>query len=149
MQPPISSPQARGPFRQLSTRLILLFSSTARGTGRSCLSLQLQRESNSTALPRAPNMTKEIVDNYWPGEGIIAQGLPVSHTLVCLHSYNLYLCTYICCRVEKNEMTLWEKMLCSSLLLPGLDFIYLTLILGVSTKYYCCLQKLCFSPGEE
>lgn len=36
---------------------------------------------------RAPNLTEEMVDNYWPGEGIIAQGLSVSHTLVCLHSY--------------------------------------------------------------
>lgn len=35
MQSPISSPQARGPFRQLNTRLILLLSSTAQGTGRS------------------------------------------------------------------------------------------------------------------
>lgn len=87
MQSPISSHQARGPFRQLNRRLILLFSSTARGTGRSCLSLQLQRESNSTALPCAPNLMEEMVDNYWPGEGIIAQGLPVSHTLAWLHSY--------------------------------------------------------------
>lgn len=30
---------------------------------------------------------KETADNYWPGEGIIAQGLPLSHTAVRLHSH--------------------------------------------------------------
>lgn len=30
---------------------------------------------------------EEIVDNEWPGDGIIDHDLPLSHTLVHLHTY--------------------------------------------------------------
>lgn len=150
MQSPISSPQARGPFRRLNTRLILLFSSTARGTGRSCHSLQLQRESNTAALLRAPDLMKETVDNYWPGEGIIAPGLPPSRTLVPLHSYiPVPAHTHLLQEGEEWNGPLGEDALQLSAA-PGPPRLYLfnPNPCGIY-KYNCCLQKLCFTPGEE